>query len=112
MSGLAAALIFAAFVFYSLFHLEPIRISGGRLVRMGSSVVVQGTATNTASDAQAAGLKLELFDGAGRKLAVQDLALGKLAPGQHVDFVSRPISASAVAKFTILVDRGANMYGN
>jgi hypothetical protein len=108
----AVSLIFIAFVLYSLLYLEPIRVSGGHLEHFGDAVVVRGLATNTASDAQTAGLKVELFDSAGHKVAAQTLALKKLAPGQSVTFESRPITASGAEKFTIQVDRGANMYGN
>jgi hypothetical protein len=106
------SLIFVAFVLYSLLHLEPIHVTGGRLEHLGGGVVVRGIATNTASDAQAAGIKVVLYDSAGHKVAAQTLSLKRLAPGQSVAFQSRPINASRAEKFTIQVDRGANMYGN
>jgi hypothetical protein len=106
------SLIFVVFVFYSLIHLEPIQVTGGRLEHLGDAVVVRGVVTNTATNAQAAGLKVEFFDSAGHKLTAQTLALQKLAPGQSVSFVSRPVNVSGAEKFTIQVDRGANMYGN
>jgi hypothetical protein len=109
---LVISLVFIFFVFYSLLHLEPLTVSGGRLERTGGAVVVRGEVTNTASDAEAAGLKVRLFDAAGHRLAEQTLALGKLAPGQRVAFRSRPINASQAEKFTIQVDHGNNMYGN
>jgi hypothetical protein len=105
------SLIFMAFVFYSLLHLEPIHVTGS-LEHLGGGVVVRGIATNTASGAQAAGLKVVLYDSEGHKVAAQTLSLKKLAPGQSVAFESRPINASGAEKFTIQVDRGANMYGN
>jgi hypothetical protein len=106
------SLVFVLFVFYSLFHLEPIQVIGDRLDHVGQAVVVRGTAINRGSGAQSAGLKVELFDAAGRKLAVQELSLGKLTPGQRVEFTSRPVNAAAAEKFTIQVDHGTNMYGN
>lgn len=106
------SLIFLVFVFYSLFHLEPLRVTNGRLDRLGDAVIVRGTVTNTGSDTQSAGLKVELFDAEGHKVATQTVALGKLAPGQSRAFVSPPVDASRAQKFTIQVDRGANMYGN
>jgi hypothetical protein len=109
---LLLSLCFASFVLYSLMRLEPLEVSGGRLQRMGDSVVVTGSVINTGSRMQTAGLKVQLYDQAGHKLAAQDVALGKLAPGQSVAFTSRPIRNAQAAKFTIQVDRGANMYGN
>ncbi len=106
------SLIFFTFVFYSLFHLEPLRVTDGRIDRLGDTVIVRGTVTNTGSDTQIAGLKVELFDAEGHKLAMQTVALGKLAPGQRRPFASPPVNASSAEKFTIQVDRGANMYGN
>ena len=106
------SLVFIIFVFYSLFRIEPLHVTDGHIMRLGNAVVVQGTVVNTGSQAQTAGLKVQLFDSAGRQLAMQTVALGKLAPGQSVGFQSRPIPASAAEKFTIQVDRGANMYGN
>jgi hypothetical protein len=103
---------FIVFVFYSLLHVEPIHVTDERIEHVGAGVVVRGIATNTGADAQVAGLKVELFDSNGHKLAVETLALGKLAPGQQVAFVSPPINATEAQKFTIQVNHGANMYGN
>jgi hypothetical protein len=103
--------IFIIFVFYSLLHLEPLEVSGGRLQHLGASVVVVGSVINHGSRPQSAGLKVQFYDGAGRKLAVQELDLGRLAPGQRMAFTSRPVAAQAQT-FTIQVDRGSNMYGN
>ena len=106
------ALAFIAFVLFSLSRFEPVRVSGERLDHLGNTVVVRGTATNTASQTQITGIKVLLFDGIGHKLAEQTLELGRLAPGQSVEFTSRPIDASMAEKFTIQVDHGTNMYGN
>jgi hypothetical protein len=106
------SLIFVIFVFYSLFHLEPLKVSGEHLDHLGDAVVVRGTVVNTGSDPLAAGLKVQLFDGAGHRLAEQTLGLGKLAAGQSAAFASRPINASKAEKFTIQIDHGSNMYGN
>ncbi len=104
--------VFIIFIFYSLLHLEPLEISGGRLEHLGDSVVVTGNVKNTGSRSQSAGLKVQLYDQAGHKLAAEDVALGSLAPGQSVAFRSRPVRNTEAAKFSIQVDRGANMYGN
>jgi hypothetical protein len=104
-------LIFAVFVFYSLMHIEPLQVSGGHLERLGHRLVVRGTVTNTSPDVLAAALQVRLFDGAGRQLGSQTLALGKLGPGRSIPFSSTPVNGAA-QKFTIQIDRGANMYGN
>jgi hypothetical protein len=109
---LGISLAFAAIVLFSLLHLEPVRVTDQRLDHLGNTVVVRGTATNTASNPQTAGLKVMLFDAIGHKLAEQTLELGKLAPGQSVKFNSRPVDASMAQKFSIQVDHGSNMYGN
>jgi hypothetical protein len=104
--------IFIIFVFYSLLQLEPLKVSREHLDHVGDAVVVRGTVVNTGSDPLAAGLKVQLFDGAGHRLAEQTLGLGKLAPGQSAAFSSRPINASKAENFSIQIDHGANMYGN
>ncbi len=107
------SLIFVIFVFYSLLHLEPLKVSDEHLEHLAdNAVVVRGTVVNTGSNPLAAGPKVQLFDGAGHRLAEQTLGLGKLAPGQSTAFASRPINASKAEKFTIQVDHGMNMYGN
>jgi hypothetical protein len=103
---------FCIFVFYSLLHLEPLHISGERLEHLGNSVVVTGKVVNGGSKPQTAGLKVQLYDRAGRRLAVEDVTLGRLAPGQSVAFSSHPINASEAENFTIQIDHGTNMYGN
>jgi hypothetical protein len=103
---------FCVFVFYSLLHLEPLQISGEHLEHMGNSVVVAGKVLNGGSKPQSAGLKVQLYDRAGHRLASADVTLGRLAPGQSVAFSSRPIDASEAENFTIQVDHGTNMYGN
>jgi|SRR5579875_507066 hypothetical protein len=108
----AISLTFTGFVFYSLLHLEPLSIRSEHLERRGSAVIVRGTVANTGSQAQNAGLKLELFDSAGRRLAVRTLPLGRLGPGQSVPFVFPPTAAPGAQQFTIEVDRGSNMYGD
>ena len=67
---------------------------------------------NTGSNPLAAGLKVQLFDGGGHRLAEQTLELGKLAPGRSTAFASQPINASKAEKFTIQIDHGTDMYGN
>ena len=106
------SLIFVTLVFYSLLHLEPLKVSGEHLDHLGNTVVVRGTVLNTGSNPLAAGLKVQLFDGAGHRLAEQTLGLGKLAPGQSAAFASQPINASKAENFTIQVDHGTDMYGN
>jgi hypothetical protein len=112
MIVIAISLLFIIFVFYSLLHLEPLKVSGEHLEHLGDAVVVRGTVVNTGSDSLAAGLKVQLFDGAGHRLGEQTLELGKLAPGQRATFSSRPINASKAENFSIQVDHGANMCGN
>ncbi len=109
---IAVSLIFIIFVFYSLFHLEPLRVSGERLEHRGNTVIVRGTVINTGSQTQDAGLKVQLFDAGGRKLAVETVRLGRLTPGQSARFASQPTYAPGAEKFTMQVDRGSNMYGN
>ncbi len=109
---LLIACAFAAFVFYSLTHIEPLQVSGGHLEHLGNAVVVRGTAVNTGSDALTAGLRVQFFDAAGRKVAAQSVELGKLGPGRSVAFAARAVNAPQAEKFTIQVDHGTNMYGN
>lgn len=108
----AISIIFVFFVFYSLLHLEPLKVSDEHLDHLGNAVVVRGRIVNTGSNPLAAGLKVQLFDSAGRRLAEQTLGLGQLAPGQSAAFASQPINASKAENFTIQVDHGSNMYGN
>jgi hypothetical protein len=106
------SLIFILFVFYSLLHLEPLKVSGEHLEHLGDTVVVRGTVVNTGSNPLAAGLKVQFFDGAGHRLAEQTLGVGNLGPGRSAAFASQPVNAPKAEKFTIQVDHGSNMYGN
>jgi hypothetical protein len=109
---LLLSVAFCVFVFYSLLRLEPLKISGGRLEHLGNAVVVTGHVINDGSAAQSAVLKVQFYDRAGHRLAVQSVALGRLAPGQSTVFTSPPAPTPKAEKFTIQIDRGANMYGN
>src|SRR5947207_2224859 len=97
--SLVVGLAFAAFVFYSLVHFEPLQVSGAVLEHRGNAVVVKGSVVNAGSNSLPAGLKVELFDAAGRKLGVQSVELGKLAPGQRAGFASQPVNLPQAENF-------------
>jgi hypothetical protein len=109
---LCATLLFAVFVFYSLRQVEPLQVSNGRLEHLGDQVVVRGRLGNSGGNPQVAGLLVRLFDATGHEVGRRMLPLGRLEPGQEITFSTPPVRADGVEKFTIQVDRGANMYGN
>jgi hypothetical protein len=108
----AIAVLFIAFVFYSLARVEPLKVQGERLERVGDRVMVRGTVSNTGPDLPQAGLQVRLFDARGHQLVRQTVTLGRLNTGQSRPFSSPPYAAQDVEKFTVQVDRENNMYGN
>ena len=108
----ALGVLFITFVFYSLARVEPLKVQGERLERVGDRVLVRGTVTNTGPDLPQAGLQVRLYDAGGHQLVRQTVALGRLSAGQSRPFSSPPYAAKDVEKFTIQVDRENNMYGN
>jgi hypothetical protein len=106
------ALVFAGFVFYSLWHVEPVQIRATNLVKTGDQVVVRGEISNTGPAVRAAQLDVRLFNGQGRQIAKRELDIGALSHGAIRTFSSPVIVAADAATFTVSIDRGTNMYGN
>lgn len=107
-----AALAFVGFVFYSLWHVEPVRVSATRLVRQGDQVVVRGQLRNTGPNLGGTQLEVRLFNSQGRQIAKREWSIGALPHGADRSFVSPAIVAADASTFTVAVDRGTNMYGN
>lgn len=103
---------FIAFVFYSLFWIEPVQITSARLERHGDQVVIVGIVDNRGPDVPGAGLSVSLFDSQGRVLLKREVELGPMRHDSRRPFVSPAMSAPQAASFTLAVDRGTNMYGN
>ena len=109
---LAAALAFAAFVFYSLFSVEPVKVVRSHLEHDGGRVFVTGEVRNTADHPRAIELEVHYYDRNGRPLGQDSLTLDGLQAGAVRDFKSPPRAIEGVEDFSIYMNNGRNPYGN
>jgi hypothetical protein len=109
---LAAAVAFAGFVFYSLVSVEPIKVVRSHLEHDGHRVYVAGQVRNTADHVRAIELEVHYYDGNGRPLGQDTLALDGLEAGAVREFKSPPRTIDGVEDFSIYMNNGRNPYGN
>ena len=109
---LAAAILFAGYVFYSLASAEPVRVVESRLERGGSGVFVDGQVLNDGSKDRAIDLEVHYYDRNGRALGQDTLKLADLPPGKTERFRTPPHVVDGVSDFSIYLNRGRNPYGN
>jgi hypothetical protein len=109
---LVAALCFAAYIFYSLTGVEPVKVAGSRLVRSGDRVSVEGEVRNTGDDTGPLELEVRYFDRNGHALGKDVVSMGRLRHGAASHFKSSPRPDDGVADFSIYLNHGRNPYGN
>lgn len=108
--GLAAA--FAGYVFYSLFHVEPVEVIASHLVRDGAQVEVAGEVRNRGAEACAVDLEIHYYDRNGRPLGSDAVPIAHLEPGEQREFRGPRRELGGLADFSIYLTRGRNPYGN
>ena len=67
---------------------------------------------NTEATASAVNVEVTFFDGGGRQLSKEVIALSNLEAGATAAFRTHPQRLADVTDYTIYVNTGRNMYGN
>jgi hypothetical protein len=109
---LLAAFGFAGWVFFSLLHVEPIKVVESRLNRTGESVSVAGSVENTGNDCGPIQVEVRYYDSNGRPLASDTVEVGALKSGASAAFHSPPHELENVSDYSIYLNHGHNPYGN
>lgn len=109
---LVGAVCFAAYVFYSLTGVEPVKVADTRLVRSGDQVSVEGDVRNTGDDSGPLQLEVHYFDRDGHSIGKDVVSMDGLRHGAAAHFKSSPRPDDGVADFSIYLNHGRNPYGN
>jgi hypothetical protein len=109
---LLAALGFVGWVFFSLFHAEPMKVVQSRLNRNGGVVSVTGRVQNTGSEPDGIQLEVHYFDENGKPIAIDKIDVPALKSGSSTEFSSPPRMLDHVANYSIYLTHGRNAYGN
>ena len=109
---LLVALCFAAYVFYSLIGVEPVKVADTRLVRSGDRVSVEGEVRNTGDDTGPLQLEVHYFDRDGHSIGKDVVSMDGLRHGAAAHFKSSTRPDDGVADFSIYLNHGRNPYGN
>src|SRR5215469_12841430 len=98
---LAACSAFAAWTFYSLIHVEPVRVVESRLQHQNGRVFVEGKIENTGDRSGSVDLQVLYYDANGRKLGQDQIALDGLHPGAVISFRTSPQAIAEASSFSI-----------
>jgi len=109
---LLGAICFAAYVFYSLTGVEPVKVADTRLVRSGDRVSVEGEVRNTGEDTGPLQLEVRYFDRNGHSIGKDVVSMDGLRHGDAAHFRSSARPDDGVADFSIYLNHGRNPYGN
>jgi hypothetical protein len=109
---LAGGLAFVAFVFYSLFSFEPVKVVRSHLEHVSGQVFVTGAVQNTADHSRAIQLEIHYYDRNGRPIGQDSMNLDGIQAGAMRDFKSPPRVLDGVEDFSIYLNNGRNPYGN
>jgi hypothetical protein len=110
--GVAAVLAFAAFVFYSLLHVEPVKVLHPRLERSAAGVFLAGAVRNTTSGEEAVDVEVRYYDSRGRQVATDTVKIAHLSSGETRKFSAPPRDLPGVSSYSIYLNHGRNPYGN
>jgi len=105
-------LLFAGFVIYSLFTLEPVKVVRSHLEHDGNRVFVAGTVHNTADHSRGIELEVHYYDRNARPIGQDSLDLDGLQAGAVRNFKSPARVLDGVVDFSIYLNNGRNPYGN
>lgn len=109
---LIVAIAFAAFVFYSLFKVEPVRVVASHLERRGGQVFVDGSLKNTGPDLGPLDVEVHYYDANGRALGQDKIVVSGMKTGTEEHFATPPRALGDVSEFSIYLNHGRNPYGN
>ena len=109
---LALLVAFTGYLIWALRAEEAFQVANKKLEHTDAGVVVSGEVRNTAATASAVNVEVTFFDGGGRQLSKEVIALSNLEPGATAAFHTHPQRLADVKDYTIYVNTGRNMYGN
>jgi hypothetical protein len=109
---LVCAAVFAGWVFYSLVHVEPVRVVKSALQRSGGQVFVAGELANSGPDEGPIDIEVRYYDARGRALGSDKIVVPELKHGSDASFKSPARALGGVADYSIYLNHGRNPYGN
>jgi hypothetical protein len=109
---LVVAAGFAAFVFYSLLRVEPVRVMRSALEHRDGKVFVAGMLRNTGGKTGPLDLEVHYFDSSGRQIGQEKIVVGAMAKGAQASFQTPERDLPGVSEFSIYMNHGRNPYGN
>ncbi len=109
---LALLVVFISYLIWALRAEEVFQVANKKLEYTDAGVVVSGEIRNTATATSAVNVEVTFFDGRGRQLTKEVIALNNLEPGATAAFRTQPKMFTDVKDYTIYVNTGRNMYGN
>ncbi|MHB8383016.1 MAG: FxLYD domain-containing protein [Candidatus Binataceae bacterium] len=109
---LVTAAAFAAFVFYSLFMVEPVRVVTSHLEHRDGQVFVEGNLRNTGPDLGPVNVEVHYYAANGRALGQDKVVVDRMKNGSEAHFATPPRMLGEVSEFSIYLNHGRNPYGN
>ncbi|HYL59400.1 MAG TPA: FxLYD domain-containing protein [Candidatus Acidoferrales bacterium] len=109
---LLASICFAAYVLYGLATVEPVKVTGTRLIRNGDQVSVEGEVRNTGEASGPVEIEVRYFDANGHALGRDTVSIGSIQRDAATTFKSPARRLDGVADFSIYLNHGKNPYGN
>jgi len=103
---------FAAWIFYSLSRVEPVRVVRSAIEHRDGHVFVEGELSNAGPDLDSLEIEVRYYDRNGRAIAVDKVVLGGLRKGAGAKFRSPERSLEGVADYSLYLNHGRNPYGN
>ncbi|MGO9450228.1 MAG: FxLYD domain-containing protein [Candidatus Binataceae bacterium] len=108
----AVAAAFVGWVFYSLMHVEPVRVVESNLRHEDGQVFVEGKLENTGADVGPIDLEIHYYDNTGRALGQDKVVIDGLKGGAAARFRTPVRTLDGVSEFSIYLNHGRNPYGN
>lgn len=109
---LGVILVFAGFVAYAFFSVQPLEVIASRLERGPNGVFVTARLRNTGDRARAVDVEVHYYDVNGRPLGEDTIAVKRLNAGATASFSSPPHRIAGVKDFSLYLNNGRNPYGN
>lgn len=109
---LVVAAGFAAFVFYSLTRVEPVKVVRSQMNRSGGEVCVVGELRNTGRKSGPLDLEVHYFNKSGREIGQDKIVVGGMARGAKAAFRTPERALPGASDFSIYLNHGRNPYGN
>jgi len=109
---LMVLVVFVGYLLWALQSEEVFQVINKTLEQTTAGVVVSGEIYNAAEATSTVNVEVTFFDGQGRQLGKEVVALDNLDAGATAPFRTHPRMLPDVKDYTIYVNTGRNMYGN